>query len=477
MPQPVTVAMGDGIGPEIMQAVLDILEKGGADIQPEFVEIGEKVYNKGFLTGIEDKTWDSLYKNKIFLKAPITTPQGGGFKSLNVTIRKTLGLFANVRRCQSLQPAIDSKHKAFDVVIIRENEEGLYTGIEHRGSSQVYQCLKLISKDACERISAFAFEYALKQGRKKVSCFSKDNIMKMTDGLFHKSFEEQSRNYPSIESEHWIIDIGCAKLADTPENFDVVVTGNLYGDILSDMTAQMTGSVGMGGSSNIGQDGYAMFEAVHGSAPRRAGQNLANPSGLLNAAVDLLISIGQNESAEKIKNAWLKTLEDGIHTYDIFSSEASKKKAGTKEFAKAVIERLGDQPQILKPVSYKALEKIKLPAPSAKAKVKKEWVGVDVFFEKSPGDIQKWTQELNSLDPNLKLISLLCRGLEVWPGPKTRLQESDHWGARFLSKKEVSADLVFGLILKMNEKGFSFIKAESLFLFDGAPGFSGKNNT
>ena len=467
--QTITVALGDGIGPEIMKAVLFIMEKAGAGLNPEFVEIGEAVYNKGVLTGIEDKTWDSLYRNKVFFKAPITTPQGGGFKSLNVTVRKTLGLYANVRRCSSLYPYVFSKHKKFDVVVIRENEEDLYTGVEYRQTPQVYHGLKIFSKNGCERISQFAFEYAVKHNRKKVTCFTKDNIMKMTDGLFHQSFEEQSRLYPQIQGEHWIIDIGCAKLADTPENFDVVVTSNLYGDILSDMTAQISGSVAMSGSSNLG-DGYAMFEAIHGSAPRRAGQNLANPSGLLLAGIDMLIHLGQHESAQKIKNAWLKTLEDGLHTYDIFQKQVSQKQVGTQEFAQAVVDRLGEEPQNLTPMHCKDLGKIKPYTPPARSRVKKECMGADIFFERE-GEVASLVGELQKHETSLQLKSLLCRGLEVWPGPKTKLLLSDHWCARFVSDQSVSIKEVLNLISTLEDHGFPVIKMEGLFLFDGQPGF------
>ena len=468
--QKITVAMGDGIGPEIMQACLQIMEKSDAQIQPEFVKIGETVYNKGILTGIEDQTWQSLYDNKVFYKAPMTTPQGGGFKSLNVTIRKTLGLYANVRHSTSYYPYVDTKHKDLDVVIIRENEEDLYSGVEHRQSQQVYQSLKLFSQYGCRRICQFAFEYALTHNRKKVTCFTKDNIMKITDGLFHRMFDEVSKNYPSLEAEHWIIDIGSAKLADTPENFDVIVTANLYGDILSDVTAQLSGSVGMSGSSNLG-DGYSMFEAIHGSAPRRAGQNVANPSGLLSAGVDMLLSIGQSEVAEKIKNAWLKTLEDGIHTYDIYQEGKSKKKVGTKEFTQAVIDRLGEEPQKLKPVQYKGMNKIKKITPSLDPDQKKECVGADIFFEKKSNNVSEVISQLKKLNAKLKLNSLKCRGLEVWPGPKTHLKLSDHWGARFLSDQPIDFKEVLDLMSQMQEQGFSCIKMEGLFLFDGKPGF------
>src|SRR5678816_2497466 len=239
-----------------------------------------------------------------------------------------------------------------DVVIVRENEEDLYAGIEHRQTEQVMQCLKLISRPGSEKIVRYAFEYARRNNRKKVTCFTKDNIMKLTDGLFHRVFDEIAAQYPDIENEHWIVDIGAAKLADTPEAFDVVVMPNLYGDVLSDVAAQIAGSVGLAGSANIGEH-VAMFEAIHGSAPRRAGQNLANPSGLLLGAVMMLVHLGLTEEAERVHNGWLRTLEDGVHTYDIYDESVSKQKVGTKEFADAVVARLGQTPQILKAKKYR----------------------------------------------------------------------------------------------------------------------------
>src|SRR5205085_1147903 len=315
---PITVAHGDGIGPEIMDATLHILKEAGARLDIETIEIGEKVYLRGNSAGIEPSAWESLRRAKVFLKAPITTPQGGGFKSMNVTVRKALGLYANVRPCVSYHPFVETKHPSMDVVIVRENEEDLYAGIEHRQTDQVFQCLKLISRPGCEKIVRYAFEYARLNNRKKVTCFTKDNIMKMTDGVFHKVFDEIAAEYTEIENEHWIVDIGAAKLADTPTTFDVVVMPNLYGDILSDVAAQIAGSVGLAGSANIGTHA-AMFEAIHGSAPRRAGQNLANPSGLLLGAVMMLVHIGQAAAAERVHNAWLRAFGGGIHTYAVYA--------------------------------------------------------------------------------------------------------------------------------------------------------------
>src|SRR5213595_2837784 len=337
---PVTVAHGDGIGPEIMEASLHIILEAGAALEIETIDVGEKVYLSGNTAGMAPGAWESLRRTRVFYKAPITTPQGGGYKSLNVTTRKRLGLYANVRPCVSYHPFVDTKHPNMDVVIVRENEEDLYAGIEHRQTEQVMQCLKLISRPGSEKIVRYAFEYARRNNRKKVTCFTKDNIMKMTDGLFHKVFDEIAAEYADLENEHWIVDIGAAKLADTPEAFDVIVMPNLYGDVLSDVAAQIAGSVGLAGSANIGEN-IAMFEAIHGSAPRRAGQNLANPTGLLLGAVMMLVHINQTDIAERVHNAWLRTIEDGVHTYDIYADNVSREKVGTKEFAEAVAQRTG----------------------------------------------------------------------------------------------------------------------------------------
>src|SRR5271157_2150160 len=376
---PITVAHGDGIGPEIMAATLHVLTGAGARIAPETIEIGEKVYLRSISAGIEPSAWESLRRTKVFLKAPITTPQGGGFKSLNVTTRKTLGLYANVRPCVSYYPFVETKHHNMNVVIVRENEEDLYAGIEYQLTPEVTSCIKLISRPGSEKIVRYAFEYARRHNRKKVTVFMKDNIMKMTDGLFHKVFDAVGAAYPDIVKEVWIVDIGAAKMADTPEAFDVIVMPNLYGDILSDVAAQIAGSVGLAGSANVGEQ-CAMFEAIHGSAPRRGGQNLANPSGLMLGAVLMLVHINQAEVAARVHNAWLRTIEDGVHTYDVFTEGVSTQKVGTREFAAAVVARLGQKPNTLKAVSYARRKTASLAAPAtAGASVATELKGVDVF--------------------------------------------------------------------------------------------------
>ncbi|WP_297334469.1 NADP-dependent isocitrate dehydrogenase [Flavobacterium sp.] len=470
----ITVAKGDGIGPEIMDATLSIIMAAGAQIEIEEIEVGEKVYLSGNTAGIAKESWDVIRRNKVFLKAPITTPQGGGYKSLNVTTRKFLGLYANVRPCMSLSPFVKTKHPDMDLVIIRENEEDLYAGIEHQQTDEVVQCLKLISRPGCEKIVRYAFEYAKLYGRKKVTCFTKDNIMKQTDGLFHQVFDEIAAEYPEIENEHWIIDIGAAKMSDTPEAFDVIVMPNLYGDVLSDIAAQIAGSVGLAGSSNIGEE-CAMFEAIHGSAPRRAGQNMANPSGLLQGAILMLNHIGQPDVAEKVQNAWLKTIEEGIHTYDLYKEETSTKLVGTKEFAEAVIANLGSKPQKLQPVSYKVGETIKLPKYVRRQPAKKDLKGVDLFVHwgsSNPDELAALLKPVES--ESIKLSMITNRGIKVWPEGFEETFCTDHWRCRFKNKNgdNITKQDIITLLAEADKNNIDVVKTENLYQFDGKDAYS-----
>lgn len=472
---PITIAYGDGIGPEIMKATLNILQEAGAHLELETIDIGEKVYLAGNPAGIDESAWESLKRTKVFLKAPITTPQGGGYKSLNVTTRKALGLYANVRPCVAYDPFVRTKHPEMDLVIVRENEEDLYAGIEHQQTPDVVQCLKIISRPGTERIVRYAFEYARNNNRKKVTCFTKDNIMKHTDGLFHAIFVEIGEEYPDIEKEHWIVDIGTAKIADTPEEFDVVVLPNLYGDIISDVAAQIAGSVGLAGSSNIGVN-YAMFEAIHGSAPRMAGQNTANPSGLFLGAVLMLNHIGQYEVAERAHNAWLRTIEEGVHTKDIYLEGKSKKKVGTQEFAQEVIKRLGKKPETLKPVTYihKEQPKHHIEKKSGHT-IKRELVGIDVFVYHTGDPKELGDQMVKCSGDKLELQGISCRGMSVWPTKHEETLCADHFMCRFHIKKGGSAIKPtegINLLKRIEETGIEFIKTEHLYHFDGKPMFS-----
>lgn len=468
---PVSVVYGNGIGPEIMEACLNVLDCAGARIDCEPINVGSGSQSG---SGIGPEAWASLRRNKLLYKAPISTPQGGGHKSLNVTIRKSLGLFANIRPCTAYAPFVETHHPTMDVVIIRENEEDLYAGIEHRQTDEVYQCLKLITRPGCERIVRYAFEYARAHGRKKISCFTKDNIMKMTDGLFHRVFDEISAQYPDIKTEHLIVDIGAARLADSPQDFDVVVLPNLYGDILSDVAAQISGSVGLAPSANIGQHG-AMFEAIHGSAPDIAGQNLANPSGLLLAGVMMLRHIGQHDVATRVHNAWLATIEDGIHTADLYQEGVSRERVGTKAFGLAVIDRLGHEPAHLRPALECGSVKPSVLLPPVRGPLaKKDLVGIDVFVHARTSPEALASQLRSAETGAFKLNMITNRGVKVWPEGLPETFCTDHWRCRFLAAdgREPSSEDVVKLIWKLSAKKIEFIKTEHLFNFDDEPGYS-----
>src|SRR6056297_2987586 len=412
----IVVAPGDGVGPEIMTSTLRILEAAEAPIEYDTIEVGESVYRQGHTSGVPSEAWDLFRATHCLLKGPITTPQGKGYKSVNVTIRKTLNLFANIRPTKAYVPFVSSSHPDMNLVIIRENEEDLYAGIEHRQTQEVTQVLKLITRPGCENIVRYAFEYAQAYGRAKVTCMTKDNIMKLTDGLFHQVFEEIAQEYDDIVSDHQIIDIGAARVAAQPEYFDVIVTLNLYGDILSDIASQVAGSVGLAGSANIGEH-VSMFEAVHGSAPDIAGKGIANPSGLLWAATQLLVHIGEGQVAETIKNAWLATLESGLHTADIYREGLSVAEVGTAAFSQAIVDRLGERPKQLAPVDYHEGGVAVRPVPAA-APRRKDLVGVDVFLDWSDDDRAPDVLggRLDAIAPTAWTLKMITnRGVKVYP--------------------------------------------------------------
>lgn len=472
--QRITVAHGDGIGPEIMEATLKILKASGAPLEFDEIEIGEKVYLSGETSGISPESWDIIRRNKAFLKAPITTPQGGGYKSLNVTIRKSLGLFANVRPCKTFKPYIPSNSNDMDMVIVRENEEDLYAGIEHQGTEEVVESLKLISRPGTEKIIRYAFEYAKQYGREKVTCMTKDNILKHTDGLFHQIFDEIKVEYPEIKTEHRIIDIGSAVVATNPEVLDVVITLNLYGDIISDIMAQVAGSVGLSGSSNIGAE-KAMFEAIHGSAPDIAGKDIANPSGLIHGAILMLDYLGMNDYAKKIEAATLKVLEEGIHTGDLYREGFSKKKVGTKEFTQAVIDNMGKEPTHIK-IRDRKTNPINITL-KERAKRKKDLVGTDLFIDwdsndRDPNVIGDALAQAAKQTKNMKLKMITNRGVKVYPGGFPETFKTDHWRCRFYSDEILKNNDIIELYTKVTEAGFDIIKAQNLYNFDGERAYS-----
>ncbi len=469
----IVVTPGDGIGPEITESVLEVLKAADVPLSYQTIEVGESMYRKGFTSGVPDDAWDLLRRSNCLLKGPITTPQGKGFKSVNVTIRKTLNLFANIRPTKSYAPFVASAHPGMNLIIIRENEEDLYAGIEHRQTDEVTQVLKLITRPGCENIVRYAFEYAKAYGRRKVTCMTKDNIMKLTDGLFHQVFDEIAGEYPELVSEHQIIDIGAARLAAQPEMFDVIVTLNLYGDILSDIAAQLAGSVGLAGSANIGHE-TAMFEAVHGSAPDIAGKDVANPSGLLTAATQMLVHLGLGSYGETIKNAWLCTLEDGIHTADFYREGLSREEVGTRRFTEAVIQRLGRTPRELTPVAYldQPIKVIRKPM----ARPTKSLVGIDVFlgWDQNERDPDVLGDRLKALArDDFELVVITNRGVKVYPGGIPETFCTDHWRCRFEGKAGTCRYVqALALMQRIDDAGLEIIKTENLYQFDGEPGYS-----
>lgn len=482
----VALAVGDGIGPEIMDVVMRILQKSGARLKFEFVELGEKLYQKGYETGISEDAISVILRNKILLKGPITTPQGGGFKSINVTLRKMLGLYANVRPCKSYHPFVKTNFPNLDVIIIRENEEDLYAGIEYKQTQDSVTCIKLITRSGCEKIIRYAFEYVRKNNRKKLTCMTKDNIMKMTDGLFRSVFNEISSEYPEIQTDHYIIDIGTARLAANPEIFDTIVTLNLYGDIISDVVAEVTGSVGLAGSSNIGKD-YAMFEAIHGSAPTIVGQGLANPSALINSAVQMLAYIGQGSIAKIIEDALLYTIESGFHTHDIFKDGGySKKKLSTSEFGDAVIDNFGKIPASLTSnfqyedfdFDSKPTKKMLGIAEASKyehsSKIELFNIsGVDLFvkFCGNGEEIGHLAEKIASKS-DFKLLEISAKGIKIYPSEIAKYTVGDFWRIRLLKDSGSKNDILDLISLFYEEEGLDVISTQNLYDIYGKKSYS-----
>ena len=480
----IAIAYGDGIGPEIMEVVLRLMQEAEVNLSIDVIEIGEKQYNHGIPSGIPLSALETIKNNRILLKAPITTPRGGGYKSVNVTLRNNLNLYSNVRPVKSYTPFVACNFPKMDLALIRENQEGLYSGIEYRQTIDMHKSLKIVTQTGSEKIIKYAFDYAMRHNRKKVTCFIKDNIMKITDGMFHDMFKKIASFYPEIENSQMLVDIGMAKVAADPEAFDVIVTQNLYGDILSDIAAEVSGSVGLCGSANIGEK-YAMFEAIHGSAPDIAGKNIANPSGLINAAVMMLRHIGMNDKAALIENALHVTLEQGNHTADLYNEKNSNKKLGTEDFGSAVIKNLGAIPKTFNVAqekktsnSYK-LRNIKLTKkfPIEKRKV---LVGVDVFIDNEKNyKIKKIVTLLKKATAELTvdIQAITVGGIIIWPCNEKKLQDIPKlYSCRFVSKnqrnKKISPIDIINLLKELQAHKLNFISSENLYVFDGKIGFS-----
>jgi isocitrate dehydrogenase (NAD+) len=329
---PITLIPGDGIGPEVASNVVRIIEAAGVDIQWETHYAGAQALEK-FGETLPKELLDSILRNKVALKGPVTTPIGKGFTSVNVGLRKTLDLYANLRPVRAL-PNVPCRYPELDLVVVRENTESLYAGLEHVVVPGVVESLKIITEKASTRIARFAFEYAVRESRKKVTAVHKANIMKLSDGLFLDCFRRVSVDFPNITADDKIVDNACMQLVMRPEQFDVMLLENLYGDIVSDLCAGLVGGLGLVPGANIGEKG-AVFEAVHGSAPDIAGQGIANPTALLQSGILMLRYIGEREAADRVEKAMLAVFEEGkVRTRDIGGT------AKTAEFADAIIQKL-----------------------------------------------------------------------------------------------------------------------------------------
>ena len=471
----ITVIPGDGIGPEVVSAALKVIEATGVDIEPEIRVAGAEAFKKDIESGVPDETIESIERTKVVLKGPLETPIGFGNKSANVTLRTLFETFGNLRPVREL-PGVHTPFtgRKLDIVIVRENVEDLYTGIEYMQTPGVAQALKIISRTGCEKIVRLAFEFAVAAGRKRVHCATKANIMKLTEGMLQHTFEEIAKQYPEIESKHILIDNCAHQLAMRPEQFDVIVTTNMNGDILSDLTSGLTGGLGFAPSANIGSD-VAIFEAVHGSAPDIAGKNVANPTALILSAAMMLRHIGEGDCAHDIEEAVLVTLESGVRSGDM---AGETKPSSTTEFADAIIANLGKKSKTVG--AHHDFRAVRI-SPSSEdvqaveTKARKV-TGVDVFIE-SKLQPEQLAADLNDIcaGTTLNLHMIGNRGNTVYPADDGRkVTLIDQYRCRFMKKARNDAltnSEILALLTKIGE-AHTWMHIEKLQQFDGEDAFS-----
>lgn len=473
----VTVIPGDGIGPEIVSATQRIIEATGAPIAWEERQAGASVFKQGYPSGVLPETIESIHKTRVVLKGPLETPVGFGEKSANVTLRKLFETYGNIRPVREL-PNVPTPYsgRGIDLVVVRENIEDLYAGIEHMQTPGVAQCLKLISRMGSEKIVRLAFEFARSEGRTTVHCATKSNIMKLTEGLLKRTFEEVAPEYPDIQAQHIIIDNCAHQLVKRPEQFDVIVTTNMNGDIISDLTSGLVGGLGFAPSSNIGNE-VAIFEAVHGSAPKYAGKNVINPTAVLMSAVMMLRHLDEFDAAESIEHAILVTLAAGIRTRDIAGDQEA---ASTSAYTDAIIANLGKRSE-----KWQVRKRTPLQLPQVASRpdfvrpAQRRVIGLDVFVESPLGpeelgnSLVKLTAELPL---GLKMIS--NRGTKVYPATGAMTDCIDHYRCRFLFKEDTTHATVqetdaalFALVQRIATE-HTWMHLEKLQEFDGTSGFT-----
>jgi len=468
----VTVIPGDGIGPEVIAAARRVIDAAGVPIAWEEHAAGAAVFKAGVASGVPAETIASIQDTRVALKGPLETPVGYGEKSANVTLRKLFETYGNLRPVREL-PGVQTPYsgRRIDLVIVRENVEDLYAGIEHQQTPDVAQCLKLMSRTGCEKIVRMAFEVAVAEGRRRVHCATKANIMKLTEGLLKRTFEEVSKEYPQIEAKHVIVDNCAHQLVREPEQFEVIVTSNMNGDILSDLTSGLIGGLGFAPGANIGT-GIAIFEAVHGTAPGLAGQDCANPSAVLLSAVMMLRHLGELAAAKTIEEALVTTLEGGTYTRDV----RAERSAGTQRFTDTIIANLGRRPERW-PV--REVQELRVPAttppPRRAGMMTRRTLGVDVFVEAdaSPAQLGAAMASLtNGLPVELKMIS--NRGTMVYPETGAQPVCVDHWRCRFVVREATGLlhdSTVLELLARVSTN-HRWMHVEKLEEIEGTPGFT-----
>jgi isocitrate dehydrogenase len=472
----VTLIPGDGIGPECVDSARRNIDAVGVDIEWEVRHAGESVFKQGVPSGVPVETIESIRKTRCVLKGPLGTPVGYGEKSANVTLRKLFETFANIRPVREF-PGVPTPYsgRGIDLVVVRENVEDLYAGIEHMQTPCVAQCLKLISRKGCEKVVRLAFELARSEGRKSVACATKSNIMKLTEGMLKRTFEEIAKEYPDIQAWHVIVDNCAHQLVKKPEQFDVIVTTNMNGDILSDLTSALVGGLGFAPSANLGNE-VAIFEAVHGSAPKYAGKNVINPTAVIGSSVMMLRHLGEFAAASQIENALLVTLEDGkVKTGDVVGYDSGRATT-TTAFTDAIIANLGRQPKSVAARTYRPLTLPKVSSDPASVKPHtRRVIGADVFIETAqlPPTIGPVLEELVAHSP-LKLKMVSNRGTQVYPDKGTMIDCVDHYRCRFILRDAngEADDQHLLELLKCVSTKYRWVHVEKLQEFEGSPGYT-----
>jgi len=469
----VTFIPGDGIGPEIMEATRRMIEATGVAIEWEIAHAGASMFRAGVASGVPDETIQSIARTRCVLKGPLETPVGYGEKSANVTLRKLFETFANIRPVREF-PGVTTPFsgRGVDFVVVRENVEDLYAGIEHMQTPGVAQCLKLISRKGCEKVVRIGFELARAEGRKSVHCATKANIMKFTEGMLKRVFEEIAPEYPEIEANHIIIDNCAHQLAKKPEQFEVIITTNMNGDIISDLGSGLIGGLGFAPSANLGE-GIAIFEAVHGSAPKYAGKNVANPTAIALSGVLMLRHLGEFAAATLLENAILFTFEEGKTVPRDVPGVVSP--VGTSEFADAVIANFGKAPTRLGSRNAKRIHIPSFPKqPVSVVPAERSTVGVDIFIE-AGCTAEELGTFLASTAPayGLKLKMISNRGTQVYPGRGAETDAVDHWRCRHLANGAFPSNKTLAEYLSAIEAaGYRWMHLEKLEMLDGKPGFT-----